>query len=116
MTAAVKSAFFDRPKDATGDYGFIAESDSSGMLKVPFHTRFWTVVMASAVRRHRTDGEDPTHGCHLQRWAPNHGCSVALRLFEEYAPLADGLENRDMHRHVKAHFHLTLALRRASER
>ena len=34
---------------------------------------------------------------------------VALRLFDEYAP-TDGLEDRNMERHVKARFFLTLAL------
>ena len=44
----------------------------------------------------------------LQRWAPVMA-KAALRLFDEYAPY-EGLEDRDMHRHVKARFFLTLAL------
>ena len=35
--------------------------------------------------------------------------SGAAAVFDEYAP-ADGLEDRDMHRHVKARFFLALAL------
>ena len=103
LTGAVKSALFDRPKDATGDYGFIAERffrDAEGT----FHTALGSVASAVGAT---PDGEDPTLDA-LQRWAPAMA-GVALRLFEEYAPLAE-LENRDMHRHVKAHFHLTLAL------
>ena len=34
---------------------------------------------------------------------------TALQLFDEYAP-SEGLEDRDMHRHVKARFLLALAL------
>ena len=104
VTAAVKSAFFDRPKDAAGDYGFIGERffrDSEGS----FHAALNEVM--SSVRDH-TGREDPTIEP-LRRWA-RIMAQAALRLFDEYAP-ADGLEAGNMHRHVKAQFHLSLALR-----
>ena len=103
VTRAVKSALFDRPKDASGDFGFIAERffrDSEGA----FHTALDEVTRSA---REHPDGEDPTVEV-LRRWAPTMA-KAALRLFDEYAPYA-GLENRDMHRHVKARFFLTLAL------
>ena len=103
VTRAVKSALFDRPKDASGDFGFIAERffrDSEGA----FYTALGEVTRSA---RAHSDGEDPTVEV-LRRWAPTMA-KAALRLFDEYAP-CEGLENRDMHRHVKARFFLTLAL------
>ena len=44
-----------------------------------------------------------------RRWAPVME-RVALRLFDEYAP-SDGLEDRHMHRYVKARFYLVRTLR-----
>ena len=54
------------------------------------------------------DSDDPTVAAR-ERWAPVME-RAALRLFDEYAP-PDGLEDRDMHRHVRARFYLWLALR-----
>lgn len=104
VTGAVKSALFDRPKDAAGDHGFVAERfyrDTEGV----FHAALGEV--ASSVRSNPDGGHDPTVEP-LQRWAPVIA-KAALRLFDEYAP-DEGLEDRDMHRHVKARFFLTLAL------
>ena len=53
------------------------------------------------------DGDDPTLRTR-EGWAPVMA-DVALRLFDEYAP-ADGLEDRNMERHVRARFFLALAL------
>ena len=53
------------------------------------------------------DVDDPTVSVR-ETWAAIMA-GAALRLFDEYAP-ADGLEDRDMHRHVKARFCLALAL------
>ena len=103
VTVAVKSALYARPKDAPGDYGFIAERffrDTEGA----FYAALGELVVSV---RSTPDGDDPTLEP-LQGWAPVIA-DAALRLFEEYAPL-EGLENRDMHRHAKAHFHLSLAL------
>ena len=53
------------------------------------------------------DADDPT--LEVRRaWAPVLA-EAALRLFDEYAP-AEGLEDRNMQRHVKARFSLTSAL------
>jgi len=103
VTGAVKSAFFDRPRDAAGDFGFIAERffrDTEGA--------FYSALdeVARSVGDH-SDDEDPTIEA-LRRWAPIMA-KAALRLFDEYVPY-EGLEDRDMHRHVKARFFLTLAL------
>ena len=53
------------------------------------------------------DVDDPTLQTR-EYWA-TVVAKAALRLFDEYTP-ADGLEDRDMHRHVKARSTLTLAL------
>lgn len=103
LTNAVKSALFDRPRDATGDFGFIAERFFRD-TESTFHSMLDAVARAAG--DHPGD-EDPTIET-LQRWAPIMA-KAARRLFDEYAPY-EGLENRDMHRHVKAQFFLTLAL------
>ena len=103
VTGAVKSALFDRPRDASGDFGFIAERffrDS----EAAFYAAVNEVTHSAG---EHSDGDDPTVEV-LQRWAPIMA-KAALRLFDEYAPF-EGLEDRDMHRHVKARFFLTLAL------
>ena len=103
VTGAVKSALFDRPRDTTGDFGFVAERffrDTEGA--------FYSALdeVARSAGDHSGD-EDPTIKT-LRRWAPIMA-KAALRLFDEYAPY-EGLEDGDMHRHVKARFFLTLAL------
>ena len=57
--------------------------------------------------RKNPDNDDPTIEAR-RRWAPIME-KVALHLFDEHAP-SEGLEDRKMHRHVKARFSLTLAL------
>ena len=66
-------------------------------------------VLREAVRlvEEDPDGDDPALQAR-EGWAPVMA-DTALRLFDEYAP-TDGLEDRNMHRHVKARFFLTLAL------
>ena len=103
VTGAVKSAHFDRPKDAAGDYGFIAER----FFRETESSFYSTLREVERNLGHTPDTDDPTIEP-LQRWA-SLIAKAALRLFDEYAP-SEGLENRDMHRHVKAQFHLTLAL------
>ena len=103
VTGAVKSALFDRPRDATGDFGFIAERffrDTEGA----FYSALDEVARSAGDHPH---DEDPTIEA-LRCWAPIMA-KAALRLFDEYAPY-EGLEDGDMHRHVKARFFLTLAL------
>lgn len=103
LTDAVKSALCKRPSDAKGDYGFIAERfyrETEGAFYAAMRD-----AMASIQKD--LDVDDPTINAR-ENWAPAMA-RAALRLFDEYAP-ADGLEDRDMHRHVKARFFLALAL------
>ena len=108
LTGAIKSALYDKPADANGDFGFIAERFYRETEAAFFDT------LGKAVRSidENPDSEDPT----IQergRWlAPIK--TAALRLFDEYAP-SDALEDRDMYRHVKARFMLALALRGAGK-
>ena len=104
LTGAVKGALYDRPKDAAGNYGFIAERfyrETEGA----FHT---ALDEALAMTQKSPDADDPTAEAR-ERWAPVM-TKVALRLFDEYAP-DHALEGRNMHRHVKARFFLSAALR-----
>ena len=103
LKRAVKSALYDRPSEVSGDYDFIAER---------FYReteREFYVALGEAAQLIETnpDADDPTIQAR-ENWAPVIA-AAALRLFDEYAP-SDGLEDRDMHRHVKARFFLTLAL------
>ena len=103
LTSAVKSALYNRPSDATGNYGFIAERffrETEGA--------FYAAVRDAVTSiQNDPDVDDPTINVR-ENWAPTMA-SAALRLFDEYAT-GDGLEDRDMHRHVKARFFLALAL------
>lgn len=104
VIGAVKSATHDRVGDAKGDYGFIAERFYRDTEEA-FHA---AVTRAISLFRVNPEADDPAIDAR-RRWAPVVE-RAALRLFDEYAP-SDGLEDRDMHRHVKARFYLTLALR-----
>ena len=103
LTTAVKSALYDHPKKASGDYGFIAKR-----FYRETEPAFYA-ALREAVRSIEEDpeGDDPALRAR-ESWAPIMA-GAALRLFDEYAP-ADGLEDRNMERHVKARFFLTLAL------
>ena len=103
LTGAIKSALYDRPSDARGDYGFIAERfyrETEGAF-------YAALGEAAGSIRKSPDADNPTIQA-LENWAPVMG-RAARRLFDEYAP-ADGLEDRDMHRYVKARFFLVMAL------
>ena len=105
LVRAVKSALYDRPADATGDYGFIAERFFRE-TEVAFYE-----ALAAAEDAVRTDSganpADPTlEARHV--WAKRLAVP-ALRLFDESAP-DDALGSRGMERHVMARFHLHLAL------
>ena len=103
LTGAVKSALHQRPTDAPGDRGFIAERFFRE-TEAPFHE---VVDDAAMAIKGDPNSDDPTLALR-GRWVPAMA-EAALRLFDEYAP-ADGLQERAMHRHVKARFHLTIAL------
>ena len=104
VSGAIKSAIYNRPKDARGDHGFVAERFYRDTEQA-FHAAVGGAV--TAIKEH-VDHDDPTIEAR-RRWAPALE-EAALRLFDEYAPF-EGLEDRDMHRHVKARFYLMLALR-----
>ena len=101
---AVKSSAYDRMGDVKGDYGFIAER----FYRDTEEAFYAAVSRAIALIEANPDADDPAIDAR-RRWAPVMA-RAALRLFDEYAP-SDGLEDRDMHRHVKARCYLTLALR-----
>ena len=104
VTRAAKSALCDRPRDAGGDFGFMAER----FYRDTEEAFYSTLGEAVALIKGNPDSDDPAIEAR-RRWAPVME-KAALRLFDEYAP-SEGLEDRDMHRHVKARFYLTIALR-----
>lgn len=103
LVRAVKSALYDRPSDASGDYGFITDR----FYRKTEEAFFESVRMAVALIEEHRDADDPAMGIR-ERWATILA-EEALRLFDEYAP-GDALEARNMQRHVKARFFLTLAV------
>ena len=103
LTKAIKSALYDRPKNAGGDYGFIAER----FYRETERAFYGALRQAVCLVEEDPDGDDPALQAR-EGWAPAMA-DTALRLFDECAP-TDGLEDRNMHRHVKARFFLTLAL------
>ena len=103
LIGAVKAALNPRVSDAAGDYGFIGERFYRD-TEPDFYAALQEAL--DLIRRDQ-DNDDPCAAV-LAGWAPTMA-KAALRLFDEYAPF-DGLEGRDMHRHVKARFFLSLAL------
>ena len=103
LTGAVKSALYDRPSGASGDYGFIAERFYRETEEA-FHVALGD---AAHLIEENFDVDDPTIRAR-ENWIPVMK-RAALRLFDEHAP-AEGLEDRNMHRHVKARWFLALAL------
>ena len=104
LVGAVKTALYERPKDAPGDYGFVAErlyrdTESS------FHMALADAL--SAIKAN-ADSDDPTYDAR-ERWVRVLAKPV-LALFDEYAPM-ERIEDRHMHRHVRARFNLAVALR-----
>ena len=105
LVRSVKSALYDRPADAVGDYGFIAERFFRE-TEATFHLAL--ADAQTAIRKQGgADSEDPTLEVRLA-WAKSME-TPTLRLFDECAP-DDALESRDMERHVRARFYLHLAL------
>ena len=104
LVSAIKAARYERPKNATGDYGFITER-----LYRETEQAFYTAVEeAISERENGSDPNDPTLELRT-RW-PHTAGKTALALFDEYVP-SEGMETRNMERHVKARFHLSIALR-----
>ena len=103
LTRAVKSALYERPGDAPGDFGFIAERFYRE-TEAAFHGALGEAANSIESEPHADDPSIPAR----ETWLPVMA-RAALRLFDEYAP-SDGLEDRAMHRHVRARFLFTLAL------
>lgn len=104
LTNAVKSALLESPKNAPGDYRFIAE-----IFYRETEPRFQAFLAdARQAIEANVDADDPLQGVR-QRWREEMADN-ASKLFDHFAP-ADGLEDRDMQRLVKASFFLHLALR-----
>ncbi len=103
LTRAIKSALYERPSDAGGDYGFVAER----FYRETEAAFFSALGEALESIRRDADADDPTLRAR-ENWVPA-AAEAARRLFDDHAP-ADGLEHRGMLRHVEARFFLDLAL------
>lgn len=103
VVRAVKAALYDRPQDASGEYGFIAERLFRD-TEAPF---YGALDDASAEMERKPHSDDPTIAART-RWASVVE-RAALRLFDEHVP-SEGLEHGGMLRHVRARYFLTLAL------
>lgn len=104
VVTAVKSARYGRARDAKGDYGFVKERFYRE-TEVDFRSSLQNAIAAATSTR---DDPDAANGV-LSGWRDaleGH----ALRLFDELAP-ADGLEDRNMERHVRARHGLASAFR-----
>ncbi len=104
LSNAVKTALHNRPKDARGDYSFISER----LFRDTEPEFYLALGNALEMLARSPDADDPAEGARRD-WAPVLE-RVVLGLFDEFASL-DGLEDRAMHRHVKARFQLAIALR-----
>ena len=94
---------YELPKKTNGDYGFVAERFYRE-TEPAFYAALREAVRAI---EEDPDGENTTLRTR-EGWAPIMA-GAALRLFDEYAPM-DGLEGRNMERHVEARFCLARAL------
>ena len=103
LTNAVKSALHDSPKNAPGDYRFIAD-----VFYRETEPRFQEIRMdARRLIEANTDADDPPQAAR-ESWRKALTDSAG-KLFDHFAP-AEGLEHRDMQRLVKASFFLNRAL------
>ena len=103
VISAIKAALNDS-KDARGDYGFVAEAFYR-RTEETFQARLKEAVDAID---EKPDADDPTRPVREAFCASI--AKVAREIFDYYAPM-DGLEDRNMARHVRALFHLSVALR-----
>ena len=109
LVLAVKLSRRDRPKDARGDYGFVGER-LYRETEADFHA---TLARAHGLVEKDADSDDPTTA--IRREWMEVLRARALALFDEYAPM-EGLEDRNMARHVSARFALALALQGRGKR
>ena len=103
LTNAVKSALHDSPKNVRGDYRFVAEAfyrETEPRLQVALRN-------ARQLIEANIDADDPPRTAR-EDWRKELAGS-AHSLFDHFAP-AEGLEDRDMKRLVRASFFLHRAL------
>ena len=103
LTSSVKAARHERPADASGDYGFIAEHFFRD-TEAAFYELLDKVVVSI---ESDPDVDDPTITLR-EAWLKIIS-RTGIRMFDTYAP-SEGLEHRAMHRQVRARFFFTLAL------
>lgn len=104
LTGAVKSALFERPTDAPGDFGFIGERFWRAT-----ETDFYTALTGAAklIGAAGDEEDDPTVPAR-EDWAKTIR-RAALRLFDDLVPI-DPMDSGKMGRHVKARVSLAFAL------
>ena len=103
LTRAIKAAL-NGSKNARGDYGFVAEAFYR-RTEETFQARLKEAVDAID---EQPDAEDPTKPVREAFCASI--AKVAREIFDYHAPM-DCLEDRNMNRHVRALFHLSVGLR-----
>ena len=103
VISAIKAALNDS-KDARGDYGFVAEAFYRRTEEI-FQAHLKEAVDAIDEKPDADDSTRPVREAFCASIA-----KAARRLFDYYAPM-NGLEDRNMTRHVRALFHLSVALR-----
>ncbi len=104
LVGAIKAARYERPKNATGDYGFIAER----LYRETEPAFYAAAEKAISELEKASDPDDPT--LEARTGWPGIVAKAALALFDEYVP-SEGVEALNMERHVRARFHLSIALR-----
>ena len=104
LVTAVKSARRARPGDAKGDYDFVRERFYQDTER-DLHVSLRSAITAVASRPDDPDATDDALGVWRDAMAAG-----ALGLFDELAPV-DGLEDRNMVRHVRARHGLAGATR-----
>ena len=104
LIGAIKAARYERPKNATGDYSFITER----LYRETEPAFYAATEEAMSGLEEASDPDDPTLEART-RW-PGIMAKTAMALFDEYVP-SEGVEARNMERHVRARFHLSIALR-----
>ena len=102
VVTAVKGARYARPSDAKGDYGFIKERFYRDTER-EFQSSLQNAIAAATSLPDDPDAANEA----LSAWCDSLH-RHALRLFDELAP-ADGLEDRNMERHVRARHGLASA-------
>ena len=103
LTTAVKAARYDRPNDAPGDYSHVG-----GRFFRESEAQFYSALDdAKDLIALQPDADDPARDARVR--LAKALAQAAEALFDEFAP-SEGLEDRNMQRHVRARFQLGLAL------